>query len=190
VGKTPRRKEPLMPRHLTLAAVLASAAIAAISIASAAAAPSADRCLRGAWKMTPAESTALLQRIGIPNMTVTRGIVTAAFDARNGQYGSDGYELKADFGGLVMKGTSSFLNVFSYTTRAGKIVLGGGTYRSEQGELTAIKDGQAVTMPGFGGTSTRRIPAGGSVSYRCSSNTMRMQIPASGGVWANFRRSR
>lgn len=179
-----------MPRPALAAVLVSMIVLTAVSTASAAPAPSSDRCLRGAWKMTPAESTALLQRIGIPNMTVTRGLVTAVFDARNMQYGSEDYELKADFGGLVMKGTSSFLNVFSYTTRAGKIVLGAGTYHQEQGELTAIADGRTVTMPGLGGTSTKRVPAGGSVSYRCSGNTMRLQIPASGGVWASFRRSR
>lgn len=177
-----------MSRRLALVS-FAAALAAVLAAGPGGAATGPDSCLRGAWKMGPAESTSLLQRIGIPNMTVTRGVVTAVFDGRNMQYGSERYQLKADFGGLTMTGTSSFLNVFAYTTRAGKVVLGRGTTTQEDGEMSATSRGRTVTMPGTGRTSTKRIPAGGSVSYRCAGSTLRLQLPLSGGIWATFRRS-
>jgi hypothetical protein len=98
------------------------------------------------------------------------------------------YRIEATFGDLTMKARGTFLNVFRYTTRNGRLVLLGGTSRDRMSALTATVDGRTVTIPGRGAI-TRRIPSGGSVPYTCTRTTLRWRLPLN-DTTATFRRAR
>ncbi len=169
------------------------AVLAALTIAmGTAAAPStaetaADRCLRGDWRMSSAAATRMLQQLlGSDLMRVRRGVLTASFNAREMRYGSTDLALTLSAGGLELEGTATFINELRYTTRAGRIVIQGGTTELSISKFTGTKDGRTVSVPGPPPT-TRRVPAGGTTPYTCTRSTLRWRIPVN-NARATFQR--
>lgn len=179
-----------MYRRFVVLAVLAVVAVAAaFSAAPGTAGTSADRCLRGDWRMSNAAANRLLQQlIGNPQLRVRRGVLTAAFDAREMRYGSTDFVVVISLADAQLEGVATFINELRYTTRAGRIVIQGGTTELNISKFTGTKNGRTITVPGPPPTS-RTVPAGGATPYTCSRSTLRWRIPVN-NTWATFQRVR
>lgn len=181
------------PRLLMVFLALVAATLAAGAGAAAASgsAGSADRCLRGDWRISNAAVNDLLQRIvPVPSMQVSRGVLTASFNAAEARYGSTFFNLTQALGPLSLTATATFLTEARYTTRSGRLVVAGGTSELVISKFTAVKDGRQVTVPGPAPT-TRSIPAG-STPYTCTASMLRWRMPigSPSGTWVTFRRVR
>lgn len=178
----------------TMLAMLAASLVAVGVTAVATAAPTADanaRCLRGQWRTTNVEANAYLQRLmPLPEMKVSRGVLTAGFGGGEMRYGSTSFQVALTTMPLVLRASASFVYEATYTVRGGAIAVGRGTSEVAISKFKATKDGKTVSVPGPAPT-TRRIPAG-TVPYTCVRNTLRLRPPvgAPDGAFITFQRVR
>lgn len=170
-------------------AVVLCGALAGAALSSPSPARVRDRCVRGEWRMSNATSNALLQSL-IPsgNITVTEGVITAAFPADDRMnYGSTHFVVKLAAGPLELKGFADFFFDAPWATKNGKLLLSAGRSELMISKFTAIKDGRTVTVPGPAPIRRRTSP--GAAPYTCNGNTLRWKIPLN-DTWTLFRRVR
>jgi hypothetical protein len=187
---------PLRVPALVAAALVACTALATSGAAATggiaageAGVATGPRCLQGHWRTTNVEANELLQRlVPLPELKVSRGVLTAAFGGGEMRYGSTSFQVAFSTAALVMRGSASFLYEARYTATRSRIALGRGSSEVAITKLKATKDGKTITVPGVAPT-TRAIPAG-SVRYTCRGGKLKLRPPvgAPGGAYVTFSR--
>ncbi len=177
---------------LALAALVACTALATGSVAATGVSEATGpRCLRGAWRTTNVEANELLQRlVPLPQMKVSRGVLTTAFGGGEMRYGSTSFQVSYSLADFVVRASASFVYEAPYTATRSRIALGRGSSEVAVTKFKGTKAGKTVTVPGVEPTM-RAIPAG-SVAYTCRGNTLRLRPPVGAvrGAYVTFSRVR
>jgi hypothetical protein len=179
-------------RPIVLALALA-AFVGALAVSPTSAAPAATTScnLSGSWVANNAETARYVAAIN-PTTTaisITSGALSATFDHGQFAFGSIGLHLKGSKGGATIKQELDIQTTAPYTTRAGQLRLGPGSFKITY-ISTVIKTSSGTTVPVRLPNIGNRAPRM-SLAYTCTPSLLHLHVPAgAAGVTLTLRRDR
>lgn len=177
-------------RPLVLALAFA-AVLGALSVSpTSAATTTGTSCnLGGSWVASTAETARYVAAINPTTtaITITSGALSATFDRGKFTFGSIGLHLKGRKGAATIKQELDIQTAAPYTTRAGQLRLGPGSFKITY-ISTVIKTSSGTTVPVRLPAVANRSPRM-SLAYTCTPSALHLHVPAgAAGVTLTLRR--